>query len=152
MLTIVPANEASRQDLQAVLGTRGDPHRCQCQRYKLRRREAFAKGQVQNDSFVFCSSVGTPLLYANVVRRGLSRAAEAAGLNPERSEPLGFHDLRHTFASHLIRQGLDPVRAAKQLGHARASVTLDIYAHEFAAAGSYGDIQEKLVAAFGGLA
>jgi hypothetical protein len=26
-VTIVPANEASWEDLQAVLGTRGDPHR-----------------------------------------------------------------------------------------------------------------------------
>ncbi len=34
-LRIVPANEASWDDLQAVLGTRGDPARCQCQRYKL---------------------------------------------------------------------------------------------------------------------
>jgi GNAT superfamily N-acetyltransferase len=33
-VTIVPANEASWEDLQAVFGTRGDPHRCQCQRYK----------------------------------------------------------------------------------------------------------------------
>jgi hypothetical protein len=32
-ISIVPANEASREDLQVVLGTRGDPFRCQCQRY-----------------------------------------------------------------------------------------------------------------------
>jgi GNAT superfamily N-acetyltransferase len=41
-ITIVPANEASWEDLQAVLGTRGDPHRCQCQRYKMQRRESWA--------------------------------------------------------------------------------------------------------------
>jgi GNAT superfamily N-acetyltransferase len=34
-LTIVPANQATWEDLQAVLGTKGDPARCQCQRYKL---------------------------------------------------------------------------------------------------------------------
>jgi GNAT superfamily N-acetyltransferase len=34
-VTIVPANEASWEDLQAVFGTRGDPSRCQCQRYKI---------------------------------------------------------------------------------------------------------------------
>jgi GNAT superfamily N-acetyltransferase len=34
-VTIVPANEASWEDLQAVLGTRGDPARCQCQWYKI---------------------------------------------------------------------------------------------------------------------
>jgi GNAT superfamily N-acetyltransferase len=38
---IVPANEASWEDLQAVFGTRGPAARCQCQRYKLRPREAF---------------------------------------------------------------------------------------------------------------
>jgi hypothetical protein len=40
-VTIVPANEASWEDLQAVLGTRGDPPRCQCQRYKLRPKESW---------------------------------------------------------------------------------------------------------------
>jgi GNAT superfamily N-acetyltransferase len=37
-ITIVPANEASWEDLQAVLG-RGYPSRCQCQRRKIRGRE-----------------------------------------------------------------------------------------------------------------
>ena len=42
-VTIVPANEASWEDLQAVFGTRGAAATCQCQRYKLRPREAFSK-------------------------------------------------------------------------------------------------------------
>jgi GNAT superfamily N-acetyltransferase len=37
-VTIVPANEASWEDLQAVLGS-GYPSRCQCQRFKNRGRE-----------------------------------------------------------------------------------------------------------------
>jgi GNAT superfamily N-acetyltransferase len=41
-VTIVPANEASWEHLQAVLGTRGDPHRCQCQRYKMQPGESWA--------------------------------------------------------------------------------------------------------------
>jgi GNAT superfamily N-acetyltransferase len=32
---IVAANEASCADLQAVFGTRGDPARCRCQRFKM---------------------------------------------------------------------------------------------------------------------
>lgn len=40
-VTIVPANEASCEDLQAVFGTRGAAATCQCQRYKLRPKEAF---------------------------------------------------------------------------------------------------------------
>jgi GNAT superfamily N-acetyltransferase len=41
-LTIVPANEAPWEDLQTVLGVRGQAARCWCQRYKLRPRESFA--------------------------------------------------------------------------------------------------------------
>ena len=41
-VTIVPANEASWEDLQAALGTRGDPSRCYCQRYKMQPRESWA--------------------------------------------------------------------------------------------------------------
>jgi GNAT superfamily N-acetyltransferase len=41
-VTIVPANEASWEDLQAVFGTRGDSSRCWCQRYKMQPRESWA--------------------------------------------------------------------------------------------------------------
>ena len=38
-IAVVPANEASRDDLEAIFGQRGDPYRCQCQWFKLRRKE-----------------------------------------------------------------------------------------------------------------
>jgi len=41
-LTIVPANEASWEDIQTVFGTRGDPQRCQCQRFKMQPGESWA--------------------------------------------------------------------------------------------------------------
>jgi GNAT superfamily N-acetyltransferase len=41
-ITVVPANEASWEDLQTVFGSRGPGAGCQCQRYKLRRGEYFA--------------------------------------------------------------------------------------------------------------
>jgi GNAT superfamily N-acetyltransferase len=41
-ISVAPANEARWEDLQAVLGTRGDTFRCQCQRYKMRPGEAWA--------------------------------------------------------------------------------------------------------------
>lgn len=34
-LTVLPANEASWEDLQAVFGTRGEPGRCRCQWFKV---------------------------------------------------------------------------------------------------------------------
>lgn len=46
-ITVVPANEASWEDLQAVLGTRGPASRCQCQRFKLERGESFAAFPVE---------------------------------------------------------------------------------------------------------
>ncbi len=43
-----------------------------------------------------------------------------------------IHDLRHTFASHLIIDiRLDVVQVSRSLGHARTSMTLDTYTHLF---------------------
>ena len=50
-MRIVPANEASFEDLQTIFGTRGSGARCQCQRYKLRPREAFSKFPVEERAF-----------------------------------------------------------------------------------------------------
>src|SRR5215211_2669546 len=41
-LEIVPANQATWEDLQAVFGTSGDPARCWCQRYKMAPGESWA--------------------------------------------------------------------------------------------------------------
>ena len=50
-ISVVPANEASWVDLQTVFGTRGQASRCQCQRYKLRRRESFASFPAEERAF-----------------------------------------------------------------------------------------------------
>lgn len=49
-ISVRPANEASWEDLQTVLGTRGAAARCQCQRYKLAPREAFRNFPVEERS------------------------------------------------------------------------------------------------------
>jgi GNAT superfamily N-acetyltransferase len=46
-MRIVPANEASFEDLQAIFGTRGEASLCQCQRYKLGPGEAFRNFPVE---------------------------------------------------------------------------------------------------------
>lgn len=46
-IRVVPGNSVGWDDLQTVLGTRGPASRCQCQRYKLKPREAFAKFPVE---------------------------------------------------------------------------------------------------------
>jgi len=41
-LAIVPANTVSWEDLRAVFGSRGDPSRCNCQRFKMQPKESWA--------------------------------------------------------------------------------------------------------------
>jgi GNAT superfamily N-acetyltransferase len=50
-ISVVPANEASWEDLQTIFGTRGQAARCQCQRYKLRARESFGSFPVEEHAF-----------------------------------------------------------------------------------------------------
>jgi hypothetical protein len=52
-ITVVPANEATWENLQAVFGTRGQASRCQCQRYKLRPREYFGSFPVEDRAYRF---------------------------------------------------------------------------------------------------
>lgn len=39
------------------------------------------------------------------------------------------HDLRHAHASWLLLSGLPVKVVSERLGHAKASITLDVYAH-----------------------
>jgi GNAT superfamily N-acetyltransferase len=64
-LTVVPANQASWEDLQTILGTRGPGARCQCQRYKLRRLESFGSFPVEERAHRLreqtdCGNPGSP--------------------------------------------------------------------------------------------
>lgn len=47
MIAVVPANEASWEDLQTIFGARGPARLCQCQRYKLEHRESFHSRPVE---------------------------------------------------------------------------------------------------------
>jgi hypothetical protein len=62
----------------------------------------------------------------------LNSAADVAGLDDGAWPRLHFHDLRHTFASHLIVDlRLDVAQVSRILGHARVGTTLNIYTHLF---------------------
>jgi integrase len=56
------------------------------------------------------------------VERYALRGAQAAEV-----KPIKFHGLRHTCATLLLQAG-EPV-ASERLGHAKVSMTLDVYAH-----------------------
>jgi integrase len=60
-----------------------------------------------------------------------------------------FHDLRHTFATHAMRSGVDAKTLSGILGHTNASFTLDTYTHvttdmQKNAANIVGDFMEDL--------
>lgn len=79
------------------------------------------EGNKQN--LVFTSSIGTPK-EPRVVHHEFKRILAEAHLPNMR-----FHDLRHTAASLMLMSGMQLIRIARQLGHSRPSITLDIYGH-----------------------
>lgn len=50
-LTVIPANEAEWEDIQAVFGSRGSAALCQCQRFKLEPRESFRSFPAEERAF-----------------------------------------------------------------------------------------------------
>jgi integrase len=108
-----------------------------------RRRTPFASATV----WVFATSRGTPYGVRNVARRVLRKAADDAGLNAGEDPALRFHDLRHTFASHLIVDlGLDVAQVSRILGHASTTITLDVYTHLFDDARHAREIRRRMAA------
>jgi integrase len=91
-----------------------------------RRRTRFAA----DDDYVFTTRHGTPLGQRNVARTALAHAVKRSRLDGRGRPPLRFHDLRHTFASHLIVDlRLDVCQVSRILGHARTAITLEVYTH-----------------------
>lgn len=80
------------------------------------------------DETVFCSKEGKPLSSGDVGAR-FRTVAKACGLD------VTFHGLRHFYASALIDSGASVVMVQRALGHASASMTLNIYSHLFPGAG-----------------
>lgn len=79
------------------------------------------------DALVFAMPDGGPLRQTSFVRAYFRPAVRAAGL----PEGLRFHDLRHTAASLMIASGAYVKAVQRQLGHASAAMTLDVYAGLF---------------------
>jgi integrase len=106
-----------------------------------------------HNDWVFATANGTPHGHRNVTRRGLQRAARLAGVDSNGCPPLRFHDLRHTFASHLILDlRLDVAQVSRMLGHARVTIILDVYTHLFDNARHAREIRALMTASpFAGL-
>ena len=76
-----------------------------------------------NSEWVFPSPTGGPMSPDSVLHM-LQRVLKRAGLPRIR-----FHDLRHTFATMALQNGVDVKTVSSMLGHYSAGFTLDTYAH-----------------------
>jgi integrase len=86
--------------------------------------ERVAAGETWMDyGLIFTTSNGTPIHQRNLLR-DFKALLKRAGLPPIR-----FHDLRHTAASLMLNYDVPVIVASRRLGHARASITMDIYGH-----------------------
>ena len=81
-------------------------------------------GLWQDYGLVFPSQLGTPIGARNL-NRSFKRHLERAGL----PRSFRFHDLRHTCATLLLRQGVNPKFVQELLGHSDVSLTLNVYSH-----------------------
>jgi integrase len=90
---------------------------------QMKFRLAVGVGKIDTDTLVFSDANGKPLS-PHAVSRAWRRIVEAKKL-----PRVTFHALRHTHVSVLIAAGQDILSISRRIGHARASMTLDVYGH-----------------------
>jgi integrase len=76
------------------------------------------------NDWVFRSREGTPVNPGNALKRYIRPVARELGIAIG-----GWHDLRHTLTTGLLRRGVDPKVVSEILGHSDVKITLDIYDH-----------------------
>ena len=73
---------------------------------------------------VFASEIGTPLQKKNIRDKHFKPLLRKAELPDIR-----LYDLRHTTATLLLSEGVNPKIVSERLGHASIVLTLDTYSH-----------------------
>jgi len=81
-----------------------------------------ADNPVKQDGLIFANLEGQPL-NPDTITPGFAKIAKRVGLK------VRFHDLRHTFATLMLKAGVHPKIVSEMLGHARVAFTLDTYTH-----------------------
>jgi hypothetical protein len=77
----------------------------------------------QEYDLVFPARTGKPLSQSYLIKRFKKLLKEA------KLPQIRFHDLRHTAASLMLNSGVPVLVVSKRLGHAKPSITLDVYGH-----------------------
>ncbi len=87
--------------------------------------ERARRGELWQDyDLVFPTTIGTPLDVSDLTYRSFRPLLERAGLPRIR-----FHDLRHTYATLMLRVDAHPRTVQDILGHAEFGITMDTYTH-----------------------
>lgn len=96
----------------------------QLREHRACQAEALLKIGIRTE-LLFANSEGTPLHWQNVIKRHFKKVLQQAGL------PASFrlYDLRHSCATLLLQDGLNPKIVSERLGHASIVLTLDTYSH-----------------------
>jgi integrase len=90
-----------------------------------RRTQIFKAGREWNEEeWIFRNKRGRPIIYADFHSHVWTGLLRLAGLRHR-----GIHQLRHSWASHMLASGADLAYVAAQLGHSSPAVTLEIYTH-----------------------
>ncbi|MEP6901923.1 MAG: site-specific integrase [Actinomycetota bacterium] len=92
---------------------------------RLQAEQIIKLGQsYERNNLVFAIDTGKPIYLANLRQRHFHKILETADLK-------GFwiYDLRHSTATLLLSEGINPKIVSERLGHASVVLTLDTYSH-----------------------
>jgi len=109
--------------------------------WRVKQAEEFLRLGIRpdGDTFVVTKADGEPLQPRSITHEW-NRLLEANKLPRIR-----FHDLRHSHATHMLKDGIHPKIASERLGHSKIGITLDLYSHVMP--GMQEDAVERLDAA-----
>lgn len=93
--------------------------------WRIRQAEELLRiGVRSTDETFVCAREDGGLLQPKSLTVCWNRFLASAGL-----QPIRFHDLRHSHATHMLASGVHPKIASERLGHGTVAMTLDTYSH-----------------------
>ena len=112
------------------------------QAWRLNQAQEFLRlgTRPSDETFVVTREDGQPI-QPNSITHEWTRLLAGTGLPRAR-----LHDMRHTHATQLLKEGVHPKIASERLGHSKVGVTLDLYSHVLP--GMQEDAVAKVDAAF----
>ena len=102
------------------------------QHKKKQSEELLALGIKNPNDLIFLTTRGTVLRPRDIdsyLERAIKRFNKNRKPNQSKLNRISSHGLRHTYATHLLEEGVHPKIVSERLGHGSVQVTLDTYSH-----------------------